>query len=175
MIATKPRRAPNPIGVGGGKSSSRVISCQIDHAVCRSLSALLVGEVRSDVSISADWGCVVAKYLVLIYGDEQVWADASPEWHEENGRRHQAFHADADGAVVLGSDLAPSRTATSVRRGSSGRPMITDGPFVETKEGLGGFYVIEAADDADALRLACLLPEASAETSGVEIRRMGAG
>lgn len=114
----------------------------------------------------------MAKYLVLIYGNEQVWAAASDEWQQENGRRHQAFHAAANGAVIAGGELAPSATATSIRRGRSGQPVSTDGPFVETKEGLGGFYLISAADDAEAARIAALVPEATAETSGVEVRRV---
>lgn len=115
----------------------------------------------------------MAKYLALIYGDEQVWADAPAEWHEQNGRRHRTFLATAGAGVLDGGELAPSATASSLRAGSSGRPRVTDGPFVETKEAIGGYYVLEAADDEEAVRIASLIPEASADSSGVEVRRVG--
>ena len=114
----------------------------------------------------------MAKYLVLIYGDEAVWEAAPPQWHEENGRAHGAFHAAAGAAVLGGGELAPSATATSLRGRASGGPKPTDGPFVESKEGIGGYYLLEAADDAAAVELARLIPEASAPTSGVEVRRV---
>jgi hypothetical protein len=60
--------------------------------------------------------------------------------------------------------------ATSLRPGSGGRPAITDGPFLETKEVLGGFYVLDASDLDEAISLASELPEVSVDHSGVEIR-----
>jgi hypothetical protein len=112
----------------------------------------------------------MAKYLVLIYGDEQTWADASAEWQLENGERHRAFVAAAGDAVIGGHELEPSSMATSLRLSSAGRLTATDGPFVETKEGIGGYYLLEAPDLDEAIRLAGLVPEASATSSGVEIR-----
>jgi hypothetical protein len=114
----------------------------------------------------------MAKYLVLIYGDEQVWAAAPQQWHEENSRRHAAFAAEAAGAVLGGAELQPSATATSLRAGSSEELTVTDGPFVETKEAIGGYYLLEAADDAKAIELAGRIPEASGAASGVEVRRI---
>jgi hypothetical protein len=114
----------------------------------------------------------MAQYLVLIYGDERKWADAAPQWHEENGRRHGAFAAAAGAAVMGGAELEPSSTAVSLRSASDGSPIRTDGPFLETKEGIGGYYLLEAPGLDEAVRLAALVPEASGESSGVEIRRL---
>jgi hypothetical protein len=50
--------------------------------------------------------------------------------------------------------------------------IVTDGPFVETKEAIGGYYLLDASDDAQAIELARRIPEASAPSSGVEVRRM---
>ena len=111
----------------------------------------------------------MAKYLVLIYGSERAWAEAPASWHAANTRAHAAFHAVAGAAIVSANELEPVGTAVSVRRGPAG-PSATDGPFIDTKEVVGGYYVLEAADHAEAVRLAGLLPEATAEHGGVEIR-----
>ena len=111
----------------------------------------------------------MAKYLVLIYGDEQAWAAAPRAWHEANTRAHEAFHAVAGSAIVAANELEPTTTSVSVRRGPAG-PSATDGPFVDTKEVIGGYYVLEAEDLAEAVRLAGQLPEATADHGGVEIR-----
>lgn len=110
------------------------------------------------------------KYLALIYGDEATWAAASPEWHRQNGERHAQFNADAGGAVLGGAELAPTTQAVTVRSTSGSGPKPTDGPFLETKEVVGGYYLLEAANMDEAIALASRIPEASAPTSGVEIR-----
>jgi hypothetical protein len=112
----------------------------------------------------------MAKYLVLIYGDEKEWASTSPEERERIEAGHRAFQAAAGAAVLAGHELQPPTTATSLRAGSAGRPTVTDGPFLETKEVLGGYYLIEAADLDEAIALAGRLPEVAATHSGVEIR-----
>jgi hypothetical protein len=108
----------------------------------------------------------MAKYLLLIYGDEQEWADSGPEERARIEAGHRRFTAAAGAAVVGGHELMPPTTATTLRLG----PTVTDGPFLETKEVLGGFYVLEAADLDAAISLAGLLPEVAAGHSGVEIR-----
>ena len=112
----------------------------------------------------------MAKYLVLIYGDEQRWAAQSDQWNEENAARHASFAADAGVALVGGGEVEPSARARSLRLGSDGRPAVGEGPFVETDMAIGGYYLLDAADMSEATRLAGLLPEASAPFSGVEIR-----
>jgi hypothetical protein len=113
----------------------------------------------------------MSKFLVLIYGDEQVWANAPTAWQEANTRAHGAFQAVAGAAIVTTNELEPAATAVSVRRGPAG-PSATDGPFIDTKEVIGGYYVLEAPDLAEAVRLAGQLPEATAEHGGVEVRQI---
>jgi hypothetical protein len=112
----------------------------------------------------------MAKYLVLIYGDEQKWAEATPEQAEEKHQAHTAFFAAAGDAVTGGHELQPSTTATTLRSGSGEQPTVTDGPFLEAKEGLGGYYLLEATDLDQAIALCRRLPEVRESFSGVEIR-----
>ena len=107
----------------------------------------------------------MAKYLILIYGDEQRWDAMSPQEWQKHDAAHAAF-ADAAGPAILNAgQLQPTSTATSLRAG-----VPTDGPFVETKEVLGGYYLIDAPDLDAAIALAGRLPEVAADHSGVEIR-----
>jgi hypothetical protein len=112
----------------------------------------------------------MSKYLVLIYGDEQVWGTASAEWNAENERRHGEFAAAAGAALLGGHELQRTNAAASIRADDSGEPQVTDGPFLESKEVVGGYYLLEAPNLEEAARLAALIPEASAPTGGVEIR-----
>jgi hypothetical protein len=107
----------------------------------------------------------MAKYAILIYEDETTWADAPPEAWAAMLDAHNAFAkavVDNGGTVLGGEALNPTGTATSIRKG-----VVTDGPFAETKEALGGFYVIEARDLDHAISLAKLTP---APGGGVEVR-----
>ena len=112
----------------------------------------------------------MAKYLVLIYGDEQKWDEETAQEQREKDQGHAAFVAKAGAAVIDGGALQPIATATTLRLGSAGRPMVTDGPFLETKEALGGYYLLEATDLDEAISLAGQLPEVGVAHSGVEIR-----
>lgn len=112
----------------------------------------------------------MAKYLVLIWGDEATWEAATQEWYDENTKGHEAFNAAAGAAVIGSGELTPSAKAVSIRTRSASGQLISDGPYAETKEIIGGYYLLEAADLDEATRLAALIPEASAPTSGVEIR-----
>ncbi len=108
----------------------------------------------------------MAQYVILIYEDEAGYATATPEVMNEVMEAHNSFQAqvEAHGAkLVTGEALQPVSTATSVRGGSE----VTDGPFVETKEALGGFYVVDAPDLDSALAVAKLCP---ARFGGVEVR-----
>jgi hypothetical protein len=108
----------------------------------------------------------MAQYLVLIYEDEAGYATASPEVMNEVMEAHNAFSAQVEqhGAKIVGGEaLQPTSTATSIRGGSD----VTDGPFVETKEALGGYYLIEAPDLDTALAVGKLCP---ARFGGVEVR-----
>lgn len=108
----------------------------------------------------------MTQYAVLIYGDEAQFADMSPEAWAAMMDAHNAFaHAvtEQGGKILGGEALGQSTTATSIRTGGA----VTDGPFVETKESLGGFYLIEADDLDHAIALASLCP---APAGGVEVR-----
>jgi hypothetical protein len=112
----------------------------------------------------------LAKYLVLIYGNPQTWADAPPEWHAANATRHQALIAAAGRAVVGVTELEPTARAVSIRADASGSPVATNGPFVDAPEVIGGYSVLDVPDLEEAIRLAGLIPEATATHGGVEIR-----
>ncbi|MEV0402960.1 YciI family protein [Actinoallomurus sp. NPDC050550] len=102
----------------------------------------------------------MAQYAVLIY-ERETSADLPPEVLREHERLPDRI-AEQGGRVVAGMALEPSGTATAIR-GS----LVTDGPFIETKEALAGVFVIEARDLDHALALARLTPIVS---GGVEVR-----
>ena len=106
------------------------------------------------------------KYLCLVYGDENAFHDL-PD-HPEDAECHAYDVAVAEsGRGVAAEALRPTRTATTVRvRG--GETQLTDGPFAETKEQLMGFYLIEAHDLNEAVRLAAGIP--AARVGSVEVR-----
>ncbi|HEY4189432.1 MAG TPA: YciI family protein [Candidatus Limnocylindrales bacterium] len=112
----------------------------------------------------------MAKYLVLIYGNAQAWADLPAEWHAANAARHQALIASAGSSILGVNELEPASNAVSIRADPSGNPSITKGPFLDTPETVGGYYLLDAADLDEAIRLASRIPEATAAHGGVEIR-----
>ncbi len=107
----------------------------------------------------------MAQYLILIYEQEDGWAHATPEQYQQGMEAHQRFPEQAaalGGKVLGGNALQPTATATTIRG-----DVVTDGPFVETKEVLGGYYLIEAEDLDQALAVGKLCP---APFGGVEVR-----
>ncbi|GIE85133.1 YciI family protein [Actinoplanes regularis] len=112
----------------------------------------------------------MAKYMLLIYGDAARWDAMTPAERNAHDAAHQAFSEAAGARVLGGEELESAPTATTVRGDGAGELITTDGPFLDTKEALGGFYLIEAADLDEVTRLAALLPEVRAEHSAVEIR-----
>jgi hypothetical protein len=112
----------------------------------------------------------MAKYLILIYGDERQWSAMSESERAELDAAHRAFAAKAGDRVLGGNELAPAPVATSLRTDPGGRLTITDGPFLETKEAVGGYYLLEATDLDEVIALASTLYEVAAGHSGVEIR-----
>jgi hypothetical protein len=109
----------------------------------------------------------MSQYLVLIYEDEKGWSDGDPAVIEEGMKAHNQFAVDAGEKLRGGQALQPTSTATTIRKDGSGGFAVTDGPFVETKEALGGYYIIEAADLDEAIALAKKVP---APFGGVEVR-----
>ena len=112
----------------------------------------------------------MARYLILIFGDDEQWEAMTPEQTQAHHRTHADFRAAAGAAVIGGEELVAAATATTLRTDGAGGVVTTDGPFLETKEGLGGYYVLEAGDLDQVIKLASLLPEVHAGHSGVEIR-----
>jgi hypothetical protein len=108
---------------------------------------------------------IMAQYAILIYEAESGYANGGPEVWKEVGEAHTRFaqQVGEHGSKIIGGDaLEPTATATSVRG-----DVVTDGPFAETKEALGGFYLIEARDLDHAIEIAKLCP---ARFGGVEVR-----
>jgi hypothetical protein len=107
----------------------------------------------------------MAQYAILIYESEAGYADGGEEVLKEVGAAHGRFAGQVveKGSKILGGEaLEPTATATSIRN-----DVVTDGPFAETKEALGGFYLIEARDLDHAIEIAKLCP---ARFGGVEVR-----
>ena len=103
-------------------------------------------------------------YLVTIYRDEAAVAQAEGA---EVSPAYREFMLRRAGSLRGGAALEPAATATSIRADGAGGYTLTDGPFAETKEVLGGYYVIEAADLDEALSIAREVP---APFGGVEVR-----
>jgi len=106
------------------------------------------------------------KYMLLIYGDEHALNDAERQqcYRESTELAHQL---DAAGQYVAAAPLHLTSTATSVRvRG--GKPLVTDGPFAETREQLGGYFLIDAKNVDEAVAVAARIPLARLGT--VEVR-----
>jgi hypothetical protein len=107
------------------------------------------------------------KVAALIYGDEERWDSFTEEERDAVYERYRGFGEAAGGKVVDGAELAPTRTATTVRV-RNGQTIVTDGPFAETKEQLGGFYLLECESIDEATELAAQIPGAS--TGAIEVR-----
>lgn len=106
------------------------------------------------------------RYMLLVYGNECAWDEKSrQECYEESTRlTHQLK---ADGQFISTAPLHPVATATSVRV-RDGHALVTDGPFAETYEQLGGYFMVEARDLDEAIQIARRIPVARVGT--VEIR-----
>ena len=109
------------------------------------------------------------QFMLLIYDDEQVWQGMSEE--ERNGVMGEYFAYTEElrqaGAYVAGDALQPVETATTVRL-RDGEQLLTDGPFAETKEQLGGYYLVDVDSLDDAIRWAAKIP--SARYGSIEVR-----
>ena len=109
------------------------------------------------------------KYLCLIYDEEATFGSMSKAEMDALMGDYFAFTKDIrqSGHYLGGNDLQPTRNATTVRV-RNGRMSTTDGPFAETKEQLGGYYLIEAKDVDEALKIAERIP--SARYGSIEVR-----
>jgi hypothetical protein len=109
------------------------------------------------------------QYLLLIHDDERIWGDVNDEDRNKMYAEYGAFTNELreSGAFVGADQLQPSSTATtvSVRKGEQ---VVTDGPFAETKEQLGGYYLIDVDTLDDAIEWAAKIP--SARSGHIEVR-----
>ncbi len=109
------------------------------------------------------------QYMALIYADEDRWAELSDQERGAAYDRYRDLAGDAEAAGVMagGHELGPTSDATTVRvRGDE--TLVTDGPYAEVKEALGGYFVFECASLDDALDWAARIP--GAEHGAVEVR-----
>ena len=109
------------------------------------------------------------KYMALIYGDENAWESFSEDERAAAYAQYAAFgdEARAAGVVAGGSELGPTRDATTVRVRDD-EALVTDGPYAEVKEALGGYYLLECESMEEALDWAARIP--GAEHGYVEVR-----
>ena len=109
------------------------------------------------------------RYLLTIYDEETTWNDVTPEQSAQVMEAYGAFGEAAKEAGVLlgGEGLQPTSTATTVRV-RDGEALTTDGPFAETREQLGGYYLLDCKDLDDAISWAAKIP--GAQNGSVEVR-----
>ena len=106
------------------------------------------------------------KYMLLIYMEPNAMSDSEREkCYVDSAQLAQKLHA--DGKYLAANPLHPTSTATSVRVRSD-KPLVTDGPFMETREQLGGYFLIDAKNLDEAITIATRIPAARKGT--VEIR-----
>jgi hypothetical protein len=113
----------------------------------------------------------MAEYMVFVWDDEAAWERADPATVQQVMAAHRDFIAANRAALRGGNRLHPSTASTSIRTGPDGAVTVSDGAFAETKEVIGGYYLIEAADLDEALRIARQVP---APFGGVEVRPVAA-
>jgi hypothetical protein len=104
------------------------------------------------------------QYLLLIYDNEKRWSHG---YDKAELGEYQAFGKEFAGAIRGGNALQPTSTAATVRV-RDGKRLTTDGPFAETKEQLGGFYLVEAKDRDEAVAIAAKIP--GARFGSIEVR-----
>ncbi|WP_440106441.1 YciI family protein [Streptosporangium sp. H16] len=111
------------------------------------------------------------KFLLIMHNNPRIWDALTEEERDEVMRGHGAFMETVrrSGEMISTVALAdPSRSAVVQVRG--GVPAVTDGPYLEAKEYLGGYYLVECENRERALELAALIPDAGVEGLGIEVR-----
>jgi hypothetical protein len=109
------------------------------------------------------------RYLLLIYATEQEWVDATPERVQRVIEAHAGFtQSIQDSGHYLGGEALELTSQATTVRVRDGETLTTDGPFAETREQLGGYYLIDAPDLGAAVEIAARVPEAA--TGSIEVR-----
>jgi hypothetical protein len=111
------------------------------------------------------------KYMLLIYGDPHKWDALTPAEGEQVNQEYMSYSQRIieSGEFLGGAPLQGIDTATTVRL-RDGERVTTDGPFAETKEVLGGYYLVDVPDLDRALALAAEIPSATHELGSIEVR-----
>ena len=109
------------------------------------------------------------KYMLLIYDDEKIWATMPEAERQKMFGEYMQFGKDVQesGHYKAGAPLQPTSKATSVKV-RNGKRLVTDGPFAETREQLGGYYLVEAKDLDEAIGIAARIP--SVRIGTIEVR-----
>lgn len=109
------------------------------------------------------------KFMLLIYHEEATWDALTQSERQEIYREYRELIQELapKGTYLVGDELQPTSTARTVRV-REGKSMITDGPFAETREQLGGFFLVEAADANEAAAIAARIP--SGRMGSIEVR-----
>jgi hypothetical protein len=109
------------------------------------------------------------KYMLLIYHEEQAWNSHTETERQDIYREYRELiqRLQSGGKYQVGDELQPVTAARTVRV-RDGKHLVTDGPFAETREQLGGFFLIEAKDLDEAAAIAAQIP--SARTGSIEVR-----
>ncbi len=109
------------------------------------------------------------RYLALVHADDGAWAALSDDDRSAVYERYRAFTEEARGAgkLVDGHELQPASTATTVRV-VDGDTVVTDGPFAELREQIGGYFVLDCESIDEAVALAAKIP--AAERGAIEVR-----
>jgi hypothetical protein len=111
------------------------------------------------------------KYLILMQVDPAVLEKLTEEQQRQIGEGHTAFMAQTkESGEFIATQALADPSQSKVVRVRDGVPEVTDGPFAEAKEFLGGFYLLDVEDEARALELAKMIPDASIEGLALEVR-----
>jgi hypothetical protein len=110
------------------------------------------------------------RYMLLIYGDESSLGQGTEAEQQAELAKWFAYTEEmrSAGVAPAGDALQPTATATTVRAPNGSEPLVTDGPFAETKEQLGGYYLLEVADLDEAIKWAAKCP--GARYGSIELR-----
>jgi|SRR5579871_4152032 len=107
------------------------------------------------------------QFLLLIYDQEKRWTTLDKTQQNSEVHEYGVFGKEFAHAIRGGNALQPTPTAKTVRL-RNGKPQVTDGPFAETKEQLGGYYLVEARDSDEAIAIAAKIPWA--RCGSIEVR-----
>lgn len=112
------------------------------------------------------------QYMLLLHGDESAWANMPEDAQKQAIESYMAYNAElaASGVLRGGAELQPSHTATTLK-GDGGKVTVHDGPFAETREQMGGFYILEVASLEEAMDWAKRCP--AIYGGAIEIRALG--